>query len=161
METSLAAQPAQASAAADSLEHGVLVLTCLTSKEVNGQGVGDDHDDHGNVKGGQGAKKGETSVVNDALVAGHDVGRVHEAQSADGRADEQGKKPDENDTDDDKPLGTAACQVGAPSASAVSSRLERAPNSQIAAQADAAHVKDRRGASENIARYVDVAPRHS
>lgn len=54
---------------------------------MHGERVGDDHDDHGHVEGGERGGKREAAVVNHALVAVHDVGRVDEPEGADWRAD--------------------------------------------------------------------------
>ena len=59
----------------------------MEPEEVDSQGVRDEHDDHRDVECGQGAEESETTVVDDALIADHDVGLVHHTQSAQRAAD--------------------------------------------------------------------------
>ncbi len=63
-------------------------FTDLFAEQLDGEGVGNDHDDHGHVEGGQRAEEGEAVVVDDALFVDHDVTHVVQAQRRDGRADE-------------------------------------------------------------------------
>ena len=139
------------------------MLAGFVAQQVDGEGVGDDHDDHWDVESGQGSEESEAPVVDDALVADHNVGRVNETQGADGRADEKGQEPDEDDTDGHQTFGTAARQEAAAAAAstAVPSGPQRTPDAQVAAQRDAAHVKDGRRAGQNVASDVDVAPSHA
>lgn len=161
MEAPLAPARPPSAAAHDPLHHLVLMLPGLVPQEVDREGVRDDHDDHGDVEGGQGAEEGEPPVVDDALIPQHDVGRVHEAQGADGRADEEREEPDEDDPDGDEPLGAPARDEAPAASPPVASRLEGAPDAEVAAEADAAHVEDGGGAGEDVARDVDVAPRYA